>query len=57
MSTQRCVVELADAGEIFPDNPTVMLVTDYPVRGKSNGGSQESPLSFQHDEFLPKIRK
>ena len=29
---ERCVVEMTDAGEIFPDKPTAMLVTDCPAR-------------------------
>ena len=35
----RCVVEVVDAGEIFPDKPTAILVTDYPVRREPGGGS------------------
>jgi hypothetical protein len=37
---------MADAGEIFPDKPTAILVTDYPTAKSSNGGSQEPPSTF-----------
>lgn len=33
------VVEVADAGEIFPDKPTVILVTDYTASREPGGSS------------------
>lgn len=49
-------MELTDAGEIFPDKPTVMLVTDYPVSSEKHGDSQQSPFIFFLMNFLEKSK-
>jgi len=50
-------VEVTDAGEIFLDQPTVILVTGYPVRKAVDSGSKEPLFQFASDEFLLKMRK
>ena len=50
----RRVVELTDAGEIFPDKPTVILVTDYPARNKLTAAPRSRRFHAQPLIFLLK---